>query len=96
MQQPWQEAIIPLKRSENPGACYDLLCGLQFSQFRSFFRNVQTLLPVDDRECFKQAAPGFEPGNNGFANRRLRPLGYAAKSLSRNDLAIPNNIFQSL
>ena len=26
----------------------------------------------------KQAAPGFEPGNNGFANRRLRPLGYAA------------------
>ncbi len=26
----------------------------------------------------KEAAPGFEPGNNGFANRRLRPLGYAA------------------
>lgn len=25
-----------------------------------------------------KAAPGFEPGNNGFANRRLRPLGYAA------------------
>ncbi len=26
----------------------------------------------------KQAAAGFEPANNGFANRRLRPLGYAA------------------
>ena len=26
----------------------------------------------------KQAAGGFEPPNNGFANRRLRPLGYAA------------------
>jgi hypothetical protein len=25
-----------------------------------------------------QAAVGFEPTNNGFANRRLRPLGYAA------------------
>ena len=27
----------------------------------------------------KKAAVGFEPTNNGFANRRLRPLGYAAK-----------------
>ena len=27
----------------------------------------------------KQAAAGFEPANNGFANRRLRPLGYAAR-----------------
>ena len=26
----------------------------------------------------KEAAVGFEPTNNGFANRRLRPLGYAA------------------
>ncbi len=26
----------------------------------------------------RQAAVGFEPTNNGFANRRLRPLGYAA------------------
>ena len=26
----------------------------------------------------EQAAGGFEPPNNGFANRRLRPLGYAA------------------
>lgn len=26
----------------------------------------------------QQAAAGFEPANNGFANRRLRPLGYAA------------------
>ena len=26
----------------------------------------------------KQAAVGFEPTNNGFANRRLGPLGYAA------------------
>ena len=25
-----------------------------------------------------EAAVGFEPTNNGFANRRLRPLGYAA------------------
>ena len=29
-----------------------------------------------------KAAPGFEPGNNGFANRRLRPLGYAAKKIA--------------
>ena len=28
----------------------------------------------------EQAAGGFEPPNNGFANRRLRPLGYAAKT----------------
>ena len=27
----------------------------------------------------EKAAAGFEPANNGFANRRLRPLGYAAK-----------------
>ena len=27
----------------------------------------------------KKAAAGFEPANNGFANRRLRPLGYAAE-----------------
>lgn len=26
----------------------------------------------------KEAPPGFEPGNNGFAIRRLRPLGYGA------------------
>jgi len=28
----------------------------------------------------RQAAPGFEPGNNGFAIRRLCPLGYAAQT----------------
>jgi hypothetical protein len=28
----------------------------------------------------EQAAVGFEPTNNGFANRRLRPLGYAAEN----------------
>ena len=27
---------------------------------------------------------GFEPMNNGFANRRLSPLGHAAKSLLSN------------
>lgn len=26
----------------------------------------------------REAPPGFEPGNNGFAIRRLRPLGYGA------------------
>ncbi len=26
----------------------------------------------------EQAAVGFEPTHNGFANRRLGPLGYAA------------------
>ena len=31
---------------------------------------------VEDKK--EQAAGGFEPPNNGFANRRLRPLGYAA------------------
>ena len=33
---------------------------------------------VSDKK--QQAAVGFEPTNNGFANRRLRPLGYAAIS----------------
>ena len=28
----------------------------------------------------EQAAVGFEPTDNGFANRRLRPLGYAARN----------------
>ena len=28
----------------------------------------------------QQAAVGFEPTDNGFANRRLGPLGYAAKT----------------
>jgi hypothetical protein len=28
----------------------------------------------------RKAAVGFEPTNNGFANRRLRPLGYAASN----------------
>ena len=28
----------------------------------------------------EKAAVGFEPTDNGFANRRLRPLGYAAKT----------------
>ena len=28
----------------------------------------------------EKAAVGFEPTNNGFANRRLRPLGYAANT----------------
>ena len=36
-------------------------------------------IPVKDRQE-EQAAPGFEPGNNGFANRRLKPLGYAARA----------------
>ena len=31
------------------------------------------------RGTLKQAAVGFEPTNNGFANRRLSPLGHAAK-----------------
>jgi hypothetical protein len=35
---------------------------------------------VESRKALNnmEAAPGFEPGNNGFADRRLRPLGYAA------------------
>jgi hypothetical protein len=32
----------------------------------------------DSRHKSKKAAVGVEPTNNGFANRRLRPLGYAA------------------
>ena len=30
-----------------------------------------------------KAAVGVEPTNNGFANRRLRPLGYAASAKTR-------------
>ncbi len=37
--------------------------------------NFAKVLIADNKE---QAAAGFEPANNGFANRRLRPLGYAA------------------
>ena len=33
-----------------------------------------------EKQQKKQAAVGFEPTDNGFANRRLRPLGYAAIS----------------
>ena len=29
----------------------------------------------------EKAAMGFEPMNNGFANRRLSPLGHAARPL---------------
>ena len=36
-----------------------------------------------------EAAGGFEPPNNGFANRRLGPLGYAA--LAVGDLATPGD-----
>jgi integrase len=36
-------------------------------------------LSADDRGEKGKAAAGFEPANNGFANRRLRPLGYAAE-----------------
>ena len=36
----------------------------------------------DRFEEWEQAAVGFEPTNNGFANRRLRPLGYAANVFS--------------
>ena len=39
-------------------------------------------IPTIKAICGKslEAAVGFEPTNNGFANRRLRPLGYAAIS----------------
>ena len=40
-------------------------------------KQVQISLSVTGQKL--QAAAGFEPANNGFANRRLRPLGYAAK-----------------
>jgi len=39
-------------------------------------KQVQLSSPVIAQK--QQAAAGFEPANNGFANRRLRPLGYAA------------------
>ncbi len=38
---------------------------------------------------YRQAAVGFEPTHNGFANRRLKPLGYAAAL----DDKIPENAF---
>ncbi len=39
-------------------------------------KEVQLAPPVRGQK--KQAAMGFEPMNNGFANRRLSPLGHAA------------------
>ena len=40
--------------------------------------NKSDSLSPHDTSQKQQAAGGFEPPNNGFANRRLRPLGYAA------------------
>ena len=48
---------------------------------------------MDFRGKNEKAAVGFEPTNNGFANRRLRPLGYAASQTSYyNMLTISNFI----
>ncbi len=44
-------------------------------------KQVQLSPPVIGQK--EKAAGGFEPPNNGFANRRLRPLGYAAIPNSR-------------
>lgn len=38
------------------------------------FKSPASAIPPPRRE----ATPGFEPGNSGFANRRLSPLGYVA------------------
>ncbi len=43
------------------------------SGFSVYFERVE-----DEEDKKEQAAAGFEPANNGFANRRLGPLGYAA------------------
>ena len=42
----------------------------------------QTNRISDEKPAKLQAAVGVEPTNNGFANRRLRPLGYAADTLA--------------
>jgi hypothetical protein len=42
-----------------------------------------------------KAAVGFEPTNNGFANRPLRPLGYAAK-LQINGILSGNRHFRNI
>ena len=69
------------------GVCEDLLASLQrFSRVLDNARNARLPLRMLSRNACstglcpngKQAAVGFEPTNNGFANRRLRPLGYAA------------------
>ena len=48
-------------------------------QNQTCWNNVKCNETPISRHSTEQAAVGFEPTNNGFANRRLRPLGYAAK-----------------
>ena len=40
-------------------------------------------------EAVVEAMAGFEPANNGFANRRLRPLGYIADTTAQEGKPAP-------
>ena len=52
--------------------------------------SVLLLTPMPLNAQFLEAAGGFEPPNIGFADRRLDPLGYAAKNMvSREGLEPP-------
>lgn len=44
--------------------------------------------PTPCEGSIRQAAVGFEPTNNGFAIRRLEPLGYAANYISTKHLGV--------
>ena len=43
---------------------------------------------MEPRICKMEMATGFEPVNNGFAVRPLRPLGYATEPASRKGPAV--------
>jgi integrase len=61
--------------TDNSAFCLALLDG----EHRTALDSIGQVNLIGDKKTQKsKAAPGFEPGNNGFANRRLGPLGYAA------------------
>ena len=59
----------------------------RYADFHSLRHTTGTLLAaagltnsiIEENTQKLEAAVGFEPTNNGFANRPLRPLGYAAE-----------------
>ncbi len=57
-------------------ARFEAFSGAQ--QCTNTHNDTQAICDKDSKTPKTKAAAGFEPANNGFANRRLRPLGYAA------------------
>ena len=59
-------------------------CGIGRNEYAEVFADRKASkngVGANARGISQQAAVGFEPTNNGFAIRRLDPLGYAADSI---------------